>query len=160
MRPLLTFLITIQLLKIAAIACALDCTAPVMSQEAFDASAAVFEGEAQEGRELSAQELQAFREAGIATNTKGGELAEMRAYTFVVLKAHKGGLSEETVEVARNIYWGDGFAAGGGYLIVSPQKVGGLYLAPLCGHSISLDRAREMGTLEFLKSVKKADGHR
>jgi hypothetical protein len=157
MRPLLTFLIIFQLLTFTASAYALSCAAPVMTQEVFDASIAVFEGEAQEGRELSAQELQAFREAGIIA--KGGELTDMRAYTFVALKAHKGGLIDETVEVARNTYWGDEFAAGGGYLIVSPQKVGGLYLAPLCGHSISLDYAREMGMLEFLKRGNKADGH-
>ena len=65
----------------------------------------------------------------------------------------KGAAAGQNVDILFNTYWGDGFAAGDAYLVVSPQRVGTLFWAPLSGHTIDMRYAGDIGSLAMLERV-------
>jgi hypothetical protein len=130
---------------------ALSCARPILDEAAIAAATMIFEGTAGPKRPLDFSERSDIRLSTIAT--KGGGARNLRVYRFTVTKGWKGALRGQTVDVLFNTYWGDGFAAGGRYLLVSPRRVGKLFWAPLCGHSIDLLHAAKFGDIARLERL-------
>ena len=88
-----------------------------------------------------------------AIEAKGGSIKDLRVYTFTVTHGWKGAAKGQSVEVLFNSYWGDGFAEGVAYLVVSPRQVGKLFWAPLCGHTLDVKHAADIGSLTMLEQL-------
>lgn len=124
---------------------ALSCAMPQMSAEVVEGSAVIFEGEVTQKRELTETERESLIKQGLAT--KGGDMANVKAYEFKVLRGWKNAEEGQTVLVLRNTYWGDGFATEGAYLVVA-RDYGGFYEAPLCGNTLPSQSATDQ--IDFL----------
>ena len=132
-------------------AAGLSCARPSMDQSVIDGAVAIFEGVAGPKRSLRSRE-----EVAIEVNPiggKGGITENLGVYRFAVTNAWKGVASGQSVDVLFNNYWGDGFSEGESYLVVSTQRVEDLFWAPLCGHTIDLKHAADLGDLSMLEQL-------
>lgn len=129
----------------------LSCARPSLDQAAIDAAVVIFEGTAGSKRSLDSREKAVIRTDVI--EAIGGSLKDLRVYSFTVTQGWKGATAGQSVEVLFNTYWGDGFAEGEAYLVVSPQQVGSLFWAPLCGHTIDMRTAADVGSLAVLERL-------
>ena len=129
----------------------LSCARPSLDEAAIDAAVVIFEGTAGPKRALDSREEAVIRPD--ALEAIGGSLKDLRVYSFTVTQGWKGAARGQTVDVLFNSYWGDGFAGGEAYLVVSPRHVGNLFWAPLCGHTIDLRYAAEFGSIAMLERV-------
>ncbi len=129
----------------------LSCARLSLDETAIDAAIMIFEGTAGPKRTLDFRERQAVRRHGF--NTKGGGTGDLRVYGFAVTRGWKGAATGQSVDVLFNTYWGDGFAEGEAYLVVSPRRVGSLFWAPLCGHTIDMRYAANIGSLATLERL-------
>ncbi len=127
----------------------LSCARPSLDETAIAAAIMIFEGTAGPKRSLDRRERAAVRRHAI--EAKGGRTEDLRVYRFAVTRGWKGATRGQSVDVLFNTYWGDGFAEGGAYLVVSPRQVKNLFWTPLCGHTIDLRHAAEFGTLAKLE---------
>lgn len=130
---------------------ALSCVAPVMNERVVEDAAVIFEGVTGRGRGLSRAERAALKAAGIAA--LGGDIPNLRVFGFTVTKGWKGAASGQKIQVLRNTYWGDSFAAAGTYLVVGERVTDSLYLAPLCGNTMHLGYARDSDHLKTLERL-------
>ena len=109
----------------------------------------IFEGTAGEERPLDTYEVAAVQAAAVAT--LDGRTEHLRVYEFAVLRGWKGASAGQSVDVLFNTYWGSGFAEEVSYLVVSPQQVGELFWVPLCGHTVDVKHAADIGNLAMLE---------
>ena len=130
---------------------ALSCARPSLDETAIDAAVMIFEGTAGPKRALDFREKAAVGRHVI--EAIGARTEDLRVYGFKVTRAWKGAVTGQRVDVLFNSYWGDGFAEGEAYLMVSPQQVGNLFWAPLCGHSIDLRYAAQFGSIALLERL-------
>ena len=126
----------------------LSCARLSLDETAIDAATMIFEGTAGPKRILTPVEKAAVRRH--AVESIGGGTGDLRIYRFAVTHGWKGVATGKSVDVLFNTYWGDGFAAGETYLVVSPQQVGNLFSSPLCGHTSTMKFAAELGNLSTL----------
>jgi hypothetical protein len=129
----------------------LSCARPNLDAAAIDGAIMIFEGTAGSKRSLDARERAAVRLHAI--EGRGGRAEDLKVYEFTVTRGWKGAARGQRVDVLFNSYWGDGFARGEAYLVVSPRHVGNLFWAPLCGHTIDLRYATEFGSIAMLERV-------
>ena len=129
----------------------LSCARPSLDETAIDAAIMIFEGTAGPKRSLDFRERAVVRMHTI--EAKGGTTEDLRVYSFTVTRGWKGATTGQSVDVLFNSYWGDGFAEGEAYLVASPRQVGNLFSAPLCGHTIELRHAADIGTLAMLERL-------
>jgi len=129
----------------------LSCARPSLDETAIEAAIMIFEGTAGPKRSLDSRERAAVRLHAI--EGRGGGAEDVRVYRFTVTRGWKGAASGQSVDILFNSYWGDGFAEGEAYLVVSPRHVGNLFWAPLCGHTIDLKYAAEFGSIAMLERV-------
>ena len=129
----------------------LSCARPNLTEAVIKSSVLIFEGTAGPKRPLNLRERGAVTLSAI--KGKGGTIKDLRVYRFTVTHGWKGTSTGETVDLLFNSYWGDGFAEGEAYLVVSPQQIGRLFWSPLCGHTIDLDFAARFGNLALLEKV-------
>jgi len=132
-------------------ALALSCMQPNLDEAAIQGAAVIFEGTVGEKRGLAAAEEAAVRNH--AVESLGGGAADLKVYSFTVTRGWKAAAAGETRQVLFNSHWGDGFAAGERYLVVSPERVGNLDWAPLCGLSLHVNHATDLGMLDTLERV-------
>ena len=136
-------------LGIAKSATALSCAPPSMSQEIFDASAAVFIGRVLQERMPSSDERKVLEDHGIRSFS--GTMEELRVYTVEVLESWKGPGASSEVWVYRDTYWGDALTPETEFLFVTGRKIGNLFEAELCGNTLPLSHAGAL--LEELKKI-------
>ncbi len=129
----------------------LSCARPSLDEAAIDAAILIFEGTAGPKRSLDFRERAAVRMNAI--EAKGGRTEDLRVYSFTVTRGWKGAVTGQSIDVLFNSYWGDGFAQGEAYLVVSPRQVGNLFWAPLCGHTIDVRHAADISTLAMLERL-------
>ena len=129
----------------------LSCARPSLDETAIDGAIMIFEGTAGPKRSLDSRERAAVRLHAI--EGRGGGAEDLTVYEFTVTRGWKGATTGQRVDVLFNSYWGDGFAQGEAYLVVSPRHVGHLFWAPLCGHTIDVRYAAEFGSLAMLDQV-------
>ena len=127
---------------------ALSCVAPTLNENTIDDAVVIFEGVPGRKRTLRYLERTAIKAAGVAT--KGGGIADLRVYDFMVTKGWKGVEDGGRVEILRNTHWGDSFSAEVPYLVVAERRIGDLYLTSLCGSTVDLSWAAESGMIETL----------
>jgi hypothetical protein len=127
----------------------LSCASPSLDETAIDAAVMIFEGTAGPKRSLDSRERAAVRIHAI--EGKGGGSEDLRVYSFTVTHSWKGAAEGQSVDVLINSYWGDGFAEGEAYLVVSPKQVGNLFWSPLCGHTIDVRYAADIGSIAMLE---------
>ena len=149
MKQPLALVLAATILLLPDPALALSCARLSLDEAAVDAAVMIFEGTAGPKRTLDHREKAAVRFLGL--ESKGGGIEDLRVYRFTVTKGWKGASAGQGVDVLFNGYWGDGFAEGLAYLVVSPQQLGGLFWAPLCGHTIDLKHAADIGSLAVLE---------
>ena len=130
---------------------ALSCARLSLDEAAIDAAVMIFEGTAGPQRKLDFRETAAVRLHAI--EAKGGRTGNLRVYGFTVTRGWKGAAAGQRVDILFNTYWGDGFAAGEAYLVVSPRQVGELFWAPLCGYTIDVKHAAVIGDLAMLERL-------
>jgi len=130
---------------------ALSCAPPRLDEAIMKSSAAIFEGTAGKKSGLNWKQNLALKKENLLG--KGGGLNEMSVYDFTVTRAWKGVEAGEKVFVLFNTYWGDTFAEGEAFLIVSPRKIGGMVLSPLCGNSTDIAWAQKQGYIALLESL-------
>ena len=150
-RTLVSVVVVTLSLFAAHTALALSCARPSMDQSVIDGAVAIFEGTAGPKRSLDFRERVAIKVNPI--EGKGGGTENFGIYRFTVTNGWKGVTAGQSVDVLFNNYWGDGFAEGGTYLVVSTQQVGDLFWAPLCGHTIDLKHAADFGDLSMLEQL-------
>ncbi len=129
----------------------LSCARLSLDESAIDAAIMIFEGIAGLKRTLDFRERAAVRRHAIGA--KGGRSEGLRVYSFTVTRSWKGAATGQSVDVLFNTYWGDGFAKGEACLVVSPRQVGNLFWAPLCGHTINMRYAADIGSLAMLERL-------
>ncbi len=129
----------------------LSCARPPLDETAIDAAIMIFEGTAGVKRSLDFRERAAVRRHAI--EAKGGRSGDLKVYSFKVTRGWKGAATGQSVDVLFNGYWGDGFAEGEAYLVVSPRRVGNLFWAPLCGHTKDVRYAADFGDLATLERL-------
>jgi hypothetical protein len=129
----------------------LSCARPSLDETTIDAAIMIFEGTAGPKRSLDFRERAVVRTHAI--EAMGGRTEDLRVYNFTVTQGWKGAAAGQSVDVLFNNYWGDGFAKGEAYLVVSPRHVGNLFWAPLCGHTIDVKHAADIGNLAMLEHV-------
>ena len=129
----------------------LSCARPSLDEAAIDAAVVIFEGTAGPKRALDSREEAVIRPD--ALEAIGGSLKDLRVYSFTVTHGWKGATAGQSVEVLFNTYWGDGFAEGEAFLVVSPRQVANLFWAPLCGHTIDMRTAAGIGSLAMLERL-------
>lgn len=112
---------------------ALSCAPPVLNAQAIDTSDLIFEGTVTGEKDASEQD---------------SKMGPTKIFTFSVTKAWKGTESGAVVEVARNTYWGDGFAKETPYLVFAHNDKSGTAVAGLCGLSQRVQHADK--ALEYL----------
>ncbi len=127
----------------------LSCARPSLDETAIDAAIMIFEGTAGPKRSLNFRERAVVRMHAI--EAKGGRIEDLKVYSFTVTRGWKGAATGQSVDVLFNSYWGDGFAEGEAYLVVCPRQVGNLFWAPLCGHTIDMRYAGDIGSLAMLE---------
>jgi hypothetical protein len=130
---------------------ALSCVAPAMNESVVEAAAIIFEGVANRGRDLSRAERATLKAAGVTP--LGGGVGDLKVFEFTVTKGWKGAVEGQRIQVLRNTYWGDSFAAAGTYLVVGERVGDGLHLAPLCGNTVHLEYAQDSGHLKTLEGL-------
>lgn len=114
-------------------AAALSCAQPVVNEETIQNASAIFEGVVTGERKLV---------GGEQDEDVVQKLDATATYTFQVTRAWKGVAKGSVVQVARNTYWGDGFAMGQPYLVFGTHpKEGAPLTAELCGPTVSLQFA-------------------
>ena len=128
-----------------------SCARPNLDETAIDAAVMIFEGTAGPKRALDFRERAAVGMHVI--EAIGDRTDDLRVYSFTVTQAWKGTTTAQRIDVLFNSYWGDGFAEGEAYLVVSPQQVGNLFWAPHCGHTIDLRHAADFGSLAMLERL-------
>lgn len=151
MKWLWTNLVVVLGLLLPNEAIALSCARPNLDETAIEAAVMIFEGTAGSERRLGFRERAVVRLHGI--KGRGGTTEDLKVYSFTVTRGWKGTAAGQSVEVLFNSYWGDGFAEGKSYLVVSPQQVGKFFWSPLCGHTIDVKYAAEFGNVAMLESV-------
>jgi hypothetical protein len=129
----------------------LSCARPSLDETAIDAAIMIFEGTAGSKRALDLREKAAVRIYSI--DSIYGSAEDLKVYGFTVTQGWKGATTGQSVDVLFNGYWGDGFAEGEAYLVVSPRRVGNLFWAPLCGHTIDVRHAADVGDLARLERL-------
>ncbi len=129
----------------------LSCARPILDENAIDAAVMIFEGSTGVKRALDFRERAAVRRH--ALEAKGGRTGDLRVYRFTVTRGWKGVATGQSVDVLFNIYWGDGFAEGAAYLVISPQRIGNFFWVPLCGHTKDVKFAADFGDLAMLERV-------
>ena len=129
----------------------LSCARPSLDEAAIDAAVVIFEGTAGPKRSLDSRDEAVVRPDVI--EAMGGSIKDLRVYSFTVTQGWKGATAGQSVDVLFNTYWGDGFAEGEAYLVVSPRQVGTFFWAPLCGHTIDMRAAAEIGNLAMLERL-------
>ena len=129
----------------------LSCARQSLDEAAIDAAVVIFEGTAGAKRSLDSREKAVIRTDVI--ESIGGSLKDLRVYSFTVTRGWKGATAGQSVDVLFNSYWGDGFAEGEAYLVVSPRQVGTLFWVPLCGHTIDMRAAADIGSLAMLERL-------
>ncbi len=132
-------------------AAARSCAPPRLNDAAIEAAVVIFEGTAGEKRTPSSRERAAIRLNPI--EGLGSAIEDLRVYRFTVTNGWKGTAAGQSVEVLFNTYWGDGFAEGESYLVVSSRQVEGLFWAPLCGNTVHASYAAKNGDLATLEQV-------
>ncbi|MDJ0608220.1 MAG: hypothetical protein QNJ67_04530 [Kiloniellales bacterium] len=136
---------------VSAPAFGLSCARPSLDEAVIDGSVMIFEGRAGPKRPLLRWEVATVRDHRLAMlYTRDSDL---QVFRFTVSRAWKGAAPGQVVEVLFNTHWGDGFANGESYLVVSPREVGGLFWSPLCGHSLNLRSAADIGNIATLERV-------
>jgi hypothetical protein len=150
-RAFCGFVLAALALVASATALALSCAPPRLDDAAIEAAVAIFEGTAGEKRALSFRERAAIHLNPI--EKLGGAIEDLRVYRFTVTSGWKGMAPGQGVEVLFNSHWGDGFAVGESYLVVSPRQVEGLFWAPLCGNTVHASYAAKNGDLATLEQV-------
>lgn len=128
-----------------------SCARPNLDETAIDAAIMIFEGTAGPKRSLDVRERAAVQLYDIEGIYGGAE--DLKVYSFTVAQGWKGATTGQSVDVLFNGYWGGGFAEGKAYLVVSPRQVGNLFWAPICGHTIDVRHAAEIGNLATLERV-------
>ena len=151
MKVPLTIVVAALGLVLSGAAFARSCVRPSLDETAVAAAVVIFEGIAGPKRLLGIRERAVVRTDAIVT--KGGRTEDLRAYGFMVTRGWKGATRGQSVDVLFNTYWGDGFAEGESYLVVSPRQVENLVWAPLCGHTIDVRHAADIGTLAMLERL-------
>ena len=151
MKGCRAFLVVVLAVLMPGEAFGLSCAVPRLDETAINAAIMIFEGTAGPKRKLTAGETRAVRKHGLASI--GGGAEDLKVYSFVVTRGWKGAATGQAVDVLINTYWGDGFAEGETYLVVSPQQVGNLLSSPLCGHTGNLKLAAELGNLATLERL-------
>ena len=129
----------------------LSCARPSLDETTIDAAVMIFEGIAGSKRVLDHGERATVQKHAI--EAKGGGIENLRVYSFTVTQGWKGAATGQSVDVLFNSYWGDGFAEGGSYLVVSTRQIGDLFWAPLCGHTIDVRHAADVGDLAMLERL-------
>ena len=137
-------------------ASALSCARPSLNRAAVWDAVAIFEGTAGRKRDLMPKEEAAVRRTAFKGKVAG--TPHLKVYAFTVTRSWKGVDAGQRVEVLFNTYWGDGFAEGEDYLVVSPQRAGALFWAPLCGHTVERGHAEAMGDLRRLERLVDGGG--
>ncbi len=132
-------------------ALSLSCARPSLDEAAIDSAVVIFDGKAGSKRPLTRGET--TRVGGQGLRQLGGRRSDLKVYRFTVTRAWKGVARGQALDVLFNTHWGDGFAEGESYLVVSPQAIGRLFWAPLCGHSLELRSAADMGGIATLERV-------
>jgi len=132
MKKLLT-LIAITLLTIALVdnARALSCASAIFTESDIEKSEIIFEGK--------------MIYAAVRT-FKAHKGIEWGKETYKVTKAYKGVKLGESIDVYRNVAWGDGVLLDGTHLIAT-SKVKGRYIAPHCmntSHYFFNEESREL----------------
>lgn len=117
---------------------ALSCAAPVMDEKAIEGAIAIFEGT-----------MVAVQSETPQSDRAPSKMDVSGVYAFKVTKSWKGVEEGATVEIARNIYWGDGFEKGVDYLIVAETAENDTLVAGLCGLSARVEHADK--SLKYLK---------
>jgi hypothetical protein len=138
-------------LLLPSAASGLSCARSSLDEATIDSAVVIFEGTAGPKRSPDSREKAAIR--GHAIEAMGGGTKDLRVYSFTVTRGWKGATAGQSVDVLFNSYWGDGFAEGEAYLVVSPRQVGSLFWAPLCGHTIDMRYAAEIGSLAMLERL-------
>ena len=151
MKGVLVSVVAVLSLYLPGAAVGLSCARPSLDETAIDGAIMIFEGTAGPKRSLDSRERSAVRLHAI--EGRGGGAEDLRVYRFTVTQGWKGAARGQTVDVLFNSYWGDGFAQGEAYLVVSPRHVGNLFWAPLCGHTIDVRYAAEFGSIAMLERV-------
>ena len=151
MKGPLTIVVAALGLVLSGAAFARSCVRPSLDETAVAAAVVIFEGIAGPKRLLGIRERAVVRTDAIVA--KGGRTEDLRAYGFMVTRGWKGATRGQSVDVLFNTYWGDGFAEGESYLVVSPRQVKNLFWTPLCGHTIVLRHAAEFGILAKLERL-------
>ncbi len=146
-----TIVVVVLGLLLPSAAYGLSCARPSLDEAAIDAAVVIFEGTAGPKRALDSREEAVIRTD--ALEAIGGSLKDLRVYSFTVTQGWKGATAGQSVEVLFNTYWGDGFAEGEAFLVVSPRQVGNLFWAPLCGHTIDMRSAADIGSLAMLERL-------
>ena len=129
----------------------LSCMEPDLDETVIDGAVMIFEGTAGPKRPLDSGEQEAILKQGFGS--VGGGTRDLRVYAFTVTRGWKGTMAGQSVDVFSNTYWGDHFAEGESYLVVSPLQVGDLFASPLCGTTVDLKYAAERGFLATLERV-------
>lgn len=129
----------------------LSCARPNLDEITIKSAIAIFEGTAGPKRSLDFRERAAVKAHAI--KGIGGTTEDLRVYRFAVTRGWKGTAAGQSVDVVFNSYWGDGFAEGEAYLVVSPRRAGNLFWSPLCGHTIDVKHAAMIGELDLLGTV-------
>lgn len=130
---------------------ALSCMPPVMNESAVQAAAVIFEGVAGSRRRLSRAEAAAPDVARVIA--EGGGIANLRVFEFTVTRGWKAAAKGQRIQVLRNTYWGDGFAAEESYLVFGDRRIDDFYVAPMCGHTVYLRSAVASGQLKALERL-------
>lgn len=103
---------------------ALSCAVPQLTPHALESAAAIFEGVVVADRRDDVNIVPGSEEA----------LDKNVTYSFLVSKSWKGVTDGETVNVRRNIYWGDGLQMGKAYMVFAERKdQDGVLVSGLCG---------------------------
>ena len=132
-------------------ALALSCMQPSLDEAGIDQSVVIFEGTAGAKRALDGFEKAAARSQ--AANSLSGDSDDLKVASFTVTRGWKGATAGQRLDVLFNGYWGDSFTQGQAYLVVSPKQIEHLVWAPLCGLSIDVDSAENLGMIDTLERV-------
>ncbi|MBE9554390.1 MAG: hypothetical protein IMF05_13080 [Proteobacteria bacterium] len=150
MKRYLAFAAVAMALFSPGVAFALSCMAPNMDETVIGGAVMIFEGTAGRERPLDPRETAAVREQGLKST---GGIENFMVSPFTVTRGWKGVENGDEVNVLLDTYWGDRFATGAAWLVVSPQRVGELYALPLCGNSADINYAADSGMLDTLRRV-------
>ena len=153
MNKLSVIALVLAVLRVSApgSAYALSCVPPVMNESVVESAAIIFEGVAGPRRRLSRAEAAVLDAANVIA--EGGGIENLRVFEFTVTKGWKEATKGQRIQVLRNTYWGDGFAAEESYLMLADRRIGDIYLAPLCGPTVYLRSAAASGHLKALERL-------